>query len=262
MTANKRLIDRLRLVKEQSAAEPKAGVLPLVAFYGRDPASEETRAKMYDMMSRAMAADVIIAPPLAQQNNYLYLDMQDAITILNAKASPIEFLVSNGEMELGEDEDGMGGVRFHTAIRFRDLVNGAQIKGLKSANLDGVGGGGSAPIDIMAYQVDCRKILRRLREIVREEWVYRMLEAVVVMDEWLDLWPEGRSSDKRGVKRKQRMKTIIALHYGLDIAAKALGYMNKEAFIQRWHQGVPVMPQSVRHHMRDPRVANQLALLT
>ncbi|NKW09983.1 hypothetical protein HGG76_11785 [Ochrobactrum tritici] len=69
---------------------------------------------------------------------------------------------------------------------------------LKSANLEGTGGGGFGPTDIVSYQVDCRKILQRLKSAIGDEWVYQMLEAVVVMDEWLDLWPESRKADKRG----------------------------------------------------------------
>lgn len=263
MTASKRLMGRLKAAKEQASETLKPGVLPLVAFYGRGEELDEQRSRMYEMIGRVMASDTIgddVAASMPERRSFL--DVRDAVTILNAQASPIEFLVSNGEMELGPDEDGMGGVRFHTAIRFRDLVQGAQVKVLKSANLEGTGGGGFGPTDIVSYQVDCRKILQRLKSAIGDEWVYQMLEAVVVMDEWLDLWPESRKADKRGTKRKQRLKTILALHYGLDKVGKQLGYMNNAAFKQRWHRDVPEMPPSVRRRSRESRAANQLALLT
>ena len=63
----------------------------------------------------------------------MFLDLDDALAVLNANSSPIEFLVSQGELESGGDEEGMGGVRFHTALRLRDLISGAQVKGLKAA---------------------------------------------------------------------------------------------------------------------------------
>ncbi|NKW80327.1 hypothetical protein HGG72_08235 [Ochrobactrum pecoris] len=199
MTASKRLMGRLKAAKEQASETLKPGVLPLVAFYGRGEELDEQRSRMYEMIGRVMASDTLgddVVATMPERRSFL--DVRDAVTILNAQASPIEFLVSNGEMELGPDEDGMGGVRFHTAIRFRDLVQGAQVKVLKSANLEGTGGGGFGPTDIVSYQVDCRKILQRLKSAIGDEWVYQMLEAVVVMDEWLDLWPESRKADKRG----------------------------------------------------------------
>lgn len=263
MTATKRLMDRLKKVKELESEALKPGVLPLIAYYGRGEELNVQRQRMYEMISRVMAAGTITNEISGSaRDRRSFLDVSDAVTILNAQASPLEFLVSNGELELGEDEDGMGGVRFHTAIRFRDLVQGAQVKGLKSANLEGTGGGGFGPTDIVSYQVDCRKILQRVRNAVGEDWLCQMLEAVVVMDEWLDLWPESRKTDKRGIKRKQRLKTILALHYGLDAVGRSLGYMNEAAFKQRWPHGAPEVPQSVRRRSQESRVANQLALLT
>ncbi|NKW09984.1 hypothetical protein HGG76_11790 [Ochrobactrum tritici] len=125
MTASKRLMGRLKAAKEQASETLKPGVLPLVAFYGRGEELDEQRSRMYEMIGRVMASDTIgddVAASMPERRSFL--DVRDAVTILNAQASPIEFLVSNGEMELGPDEDGMGGVRFHTAIRFRDLVQG------------------------------------------------------------------------------------------------------------------------------------------
>lgn len=190
--------------------------------------------------------------PLAQliplSRGRVLLSMQDASHVLNASTSPVEFLVSNGDMETGEDEDGMGGVRFHTALRLRELVHGAQVKVLRSANLESPGGAAFGPTEIIGYQVDCRKKLAKVRLAVGKTWLYAMLESVVVMDDWMDLAPKPSREDPRGVARKQRLKTIRALHYGLDAAGKAMGYMNNAAFTQRWPHGCPVRPPSVHRH--------------
>lgn len=186
---------------------------------------------------------------MIRQDERIFLAMEDATLILNANSSPIEFLASSGELESGADDKGMGGARFHAAIRFRELVHGAQVVQLRSINLASARGAGGA-LDITGYQLDCQKILGRLKHGIEDVWIYPMLESVVVMDEWLDLVPVSRKLDKKGVKRKQRLKTIRALHYGLDKVGHSLGFMNTAAFMRRWPQSGPEMPPSVHHHIR------------
>lgn len=236
MIASRKLLERLEKAKEQAEAAE-----------GRQ-----------DMASMVANATSIMACEEPGMRHLSYVDMANAIVIMNANSSPVEFLVTNGDMEFGQDEDGMAGVRFHTAIRFRDLVAGAQVKALKSANLEATGGGGLGPADILSYQMDCRKHLARIRKAVGAEWVYSTLEAVVVFDEWLDLWPEPARIDRRGVKRKQRLKTIAALHYGLDVVGERLGYMNWSVFTKRWPHGAPALPPSVRRRIQATTVSGPL----
>lgn len=274
MATGQRILDRLKQAKERKLeseaedvrVEPARGVLPLSAFYGREKEQEELRTRMYDSVARVMAMRDIDLEKIGRpgpHGHYLILDMKDAYAILDASSSPIEFLVSRGEMEFEVDEDGMSGVRFHTALRLRDLINGSQVKGLKSPSLEGTGGGSSSPADIRGYQLDCMNIIGKIRKTMPEPWLYPMLEAVVFMDEWLDLWPvDEPRADKREAKRKQRLKTLQALHYALDRTGTTLCYMAEEDFMQRWPHGAPTVPPSVRRRSQASRVSNQLALLT
>lgn len=236
MIASKRLLERLEKMKEQAEAA-------------------EARQ---DLASQVANANYIMAIEEPGMQHLSYVDVANTTLVMNANSSPIEFLVTNGDMEFGQDEEGMAGVRFHAAIRFRDLVAGAQVKGLKSANLEAVSSGGFGPADILSFQMDCRKILARIRKAVGEEWIYSTLEAVVVYDEWLDLWPEPMKVDRRGVKRRQRLKTIAALHYGLDVVGETQGYMNWSVFKNRWPDGAPSIPPSVRRRIQATMVAGPL----
>lgn len=95
------------------------------------------------------------------------------------------------------------------------------------------------------------------------DWIYPMIADVVFMDEWLDIWPHNSKGGALSeAQRKQRLKTIHAVHYALDRVAVTLNYMGEEAFTQRWPHGEPAVPPSVRRRNRASRVANQLALLT
>ncbi|CCF19113.1 protein of unknown function [Pseudorhizobium banfieldiae] len=264
MATGQGILDRLKRAKA-SADEAPRGVLPLVAFYGRDEEREDMRTRMYQSVSRVMnALDVGDAPkPRGENSHHLMLDMNDAVTFLNASSSPVEYLVSRGELELEGDDAGMGGMRFHTALRFRDLVNGAQVKGLKSPSLEGTGGGGGVATDIRGYQLDCINLIGKIRKGMPEPWIYPMMEAVVFMDEWLDLGPERESrAVKRETLAKRRLKTLHALHYALDRTGVVLGYMAEDDFMQRWPDGVPAFPPSVRRRSQESKAANQLALLT
>lgn len=262
MATGQGILDKLKQVREAAEQEPKAGVLPLVAFYGRGEEEDELRARMYDTVARVMKMrdHEHVA---GHRAHYLYLDIDDALAILNANSSPIEFLVSQGELESGGDEDGMGGVRFHTALRLRDLISGAQVKGLKAAAFSESVSGGPGAADIRGYQLDCMKLLNRVRKDMPEAWIYPMMESIVFMDEWFDLFPEDhRTAEKRKVMRRQRLKTVNALHYALDRAGATLGYMTELEFMQRWPHGHPDVPTSVRRRNRASKAANQLALLT
>ncbi|WP_155956599.1 hypothetical protein [Rhizobium sp. CF080] len=247
-------------------ADTKAGVLPLVAFYGRDQQQEELRNRFYSAMERAMAFREDDFPDQmggGKKPHWTLVDLRDAIAVVNANSSPIEFLVSRGEMQTGRDLEGMGGVRFHTALRLRDLIDGARVNGMKSPNLEGGGGGGGKSADIRGYQLDCIKLLGRVKADMPEQWIFPMLESVVFMDEWMDLWPvtDGPVA-RREALRKRRLKTIQALHFALDRASLSLGYMQENDFRQRWGLDAPAQPYAARRHTQASTASNQLGLLT
>lgn len=266
MATGQGILNRLNALNKVEAEKP--GVLPLAAYYRREPDREAARGAMYKAIYRvANMTDAAIDQALARMNGeeaqprhrgprYQIVDMVSAVTVLNQMAGPLEYLVSNGEMETSADVEGLAGARFHTALRLRDLFDGAQVKGLRSPSLSG-GGGGGPPADINGYQLDCMRLLDRLRRGIAAAWAFPLLEALVWKDEWLDLAP-GQSPSKG----KGRTKTVQGLHYALDCAGAVLGYMPEEDISQRWPSGAPPVPPSIRRHIRASTAANQLGLLT
>lgn len=175
--------------------------------------------------------------------------------VIDENSGPIEFLVSRGEMESGKDAEGMGGARFHTALRFRDLMRGAQVKGLKSADLESTGGGGmSTAAHISGYQLDCMRLVGKIREGMPKPWVFEFLELVVWRDEWFDLWPEWTGNQvERRKRQEKREKTLRTLHFALDLAALSLGYLEEEEFRRRWKARSPAPSPEVRRRIRVSR---------
>lgn len=171
---------------------------------------------------------------------------------INELSGPIEYLTSRGELESGKDIAGMGGVRFHTAIRFRELVEGAQVKNLRSPNLGGTGGGSGKAGDIPGYKLDCIIKVDGVKSAMPKPWVFEMLLQVVWNDDWLDLrlpeikLPESADSSIRErarklkeQKRKQRLGTIETLCWALDIAALQMGYIDQQFYRRRWLRRKP-----------------------
>lgn len=266
MATGQGILDRLKRVRSAPATEAKLGVLPLAAFYGREPDREELRNKMYAAVERAMAfRDDEFSKRMGggKAAHWTLVDLRDAIMVVNAASSPIEFLVSRGEMETGTDFDGMSRMRYHTALRLRDLIDGARVNGMKSPSFAGGGGGGGKAADIRGYQLDCINLLGRVKKDMPADWVFPMLESVVFMDEWMDLVPDVTSAPKkRAAHRKARAKTLQAIHFALDRAGLSLGYLGEADFRQRWSLGCPPRPAATRRHNRASTASNQLALLT
>lgn len=267
MATGQGILDRLKKAKETPASDTKAGVLPLAAFYGRDPEQEWKRDRMYAAVERALAFREENFPEKmrgGRETAWTLVDFQESVVVVNANSSPIEFLVSRGELQGSVDPDGMGGVRFHTALRLRDLIDGARVNGMKSPSFDGGGGGGGGKAaDIRGYQLDCMNLLGRVKKAMPASWIFPMLEAVVFMDDWLDLWPDFSTAPKRrATQKRQRAKTIKALHFALDITGLTLGYLADLDFKQRWNLAEPSQPPSARRHTRGSTASNQLALLT
>lgn len=247
MATGQGVLERLKKAKAKGG---RPGILPLIAFYGREPERERERNRMYAQIMQVMKMpdaepDALPETP-ASRRNLLFIDLEDAVAIMDLNVSPIEYLVSEGEMETREDSDGIAGVRFSTAIRLRDLVAGVKNGGLRAPTLELIDrstAGGAIP----GYQIDCGKILARLRADMSEPWLFPMIESVVVEDDWLDLRHDGwLPNEQRRSWRSRRRKTITALHYGLDVAAVTLGHLMWHALDARWPDGAPEMPPVLR----------------
>lgn len=183
---------------------------------------------------------------------------------INELSGPIEYLTSRGELESGKDIAGMGGVRFHTAIRFRELVEGAQVKNLRSPNLGGTGGGSGKAGDIPGYKLDCMIKVDGIKSAMPKPWVFEMLLQVVWNDDWLDLKtaeikaPEGadaitreRIRKTKELKRKHRLGTIETLCWALDIAALQMGYTDRQNYRRRWLRRKPRPSAQAAHRIQE-----------
>lgn len=248
-----------RLNKIKKGDQEKPGVLPLRAFYGRDPEAEFERGRMYRQMAEVMRLpETPRGHHFAAAEGISYVSDKSGLFIVNANSSPLEHLVAKGQMETREDEEGMGGARYHTALRFRELMDGAQVKTIRSPSLEGTGGGGAVSAgDIRGYQLDCMKLVERVKKGM-SPWLFHILEAVVWRDDWIDIKGEPVSK----TKMKERRKTIAALHYALDCAGVALGYLPEPEVTQRWPHGAPKMPPAVRRRILASMDGGRLSLQT
>lgn len=259
MSAAKKLMERM---KSKAAPDLKrSGVLPLRAFYGRDPEREILRDRMYASIGRVMSADErgVTNSGRYQVQSNVFIG-EGSASVFNAGAAPIEYLVMRGEMATDRDDEGMAGARFHTAIKLRQLFDGAQRKGMKSPSIDGMGGGGSGgTVDISGYQIDCIRKVGRLAEEMVSPWLFDLVRNVVWMDEWYDL----NAPDKMPKWRAdERMETIFALHFGLDVAAVTLGYEMEGCLTVRWEATRPKMPSSVSRRNQGTMAPDPLSLRT
>lgn len=255
MATGQGILERLR--KAKAGEEEIRGVLPLVAFYGREPERERARNRMYhDIAMQVMTQE--------RASRFMYFGVGEKVTVVDTLSSPLEFLASRGELESDLDQVGMGGARFHTALRFRDLMEGAQVKGLKSPSLEGNGGGGGTSAgDIRSYQLDCIKILKRLKDKIAAAWAFDLVEGIVWRDDWFDLHPEATASQRRQrAMLRDRTATVTALHFALDSAGVVLHYIPEEDFKQRWADQTPALPPVIRRRIRASMAPSRLALQT
>lgn len=226
-------------------ARPR-GVLPMAAFYGREPAQERERNRMYGQLARVLAMP---APdlPTAQtvRRDLLFVDMSDSIAILDVQSSPIWFLVSEGDLESEADESGMGPLRFQVALRLRDVIGGARGQSVRSPKLERVDRGSSSAGDITGFQLDCIRIIDQICKGM-DARLWAMIEAVIYQDSWLNLGPaKNVPAERRAAWRRRRTATLQVLHYGLDVAATRLRYMTSAGLRGRWPKGAPPVPLTV-----------------
>jgi hypothetical protein len=250
LSTGKSLKQRLAQVRKRKVESISS--LPLIAFYGREPDREILRTKMYAAIERSFVEADGSSPTFGLGRSFLLND--GGALVLNVTSSPLEYLVSRGELEGEGDEEGAAGARYHTAIRFRDLIDGAQVKALKSPSWEGTGGGGFGPADIRSFQLDCIKIIGRVRTAMPASWVFGFVEAVVCKDEWFDIEDKDRKS--------KREETLLALRFGLDAIAAELGYIMEEDFSRRWMEQPAREPSAARRRSPGSKASDPLALRT
>lgn len=180
----------------------------------------------------------------------------DRPVLVNENAGPVEFLVSRNELEIMADPDGMGAVRFQTALRFRELMAGAEVKGLHSPDWSSAGGGsgGTGASNVRAHQLDCMMRVGEVRDAMRKPWMFQLLERVVFRDEWLNIFPDNDENPKRRARKAlERRQTVQSLHYVLDVAGVVLGHVTGDEVRRRWKAGEPAPARPVRRRMRASR---------
>ena len=249
-TARSSILDR---IKQPKQLDTRRGVLPLKAFYGRDAAFEQRRSDFYDDVRRITALEEV-EEQLPSRRHFAIIDLKDSIALINPNSGPIEYLVYRGDMETARDEEGMGGLRFHTALRFRDLVDGSRVNGMKSPSFEGGGGGGGGPKDITSYQMDCMGRIAKIQSIMPQPWLYPFVESIVVLEQWFDL----RLVDDEPRTQKVRIKTIMALHYALDHIAIAMSCLEWLTLRRRWRHDAPTaLPSAAGGSLRGPLAATR-----
>lgn len=231
MSAGKALKERLR--KVQTGEHLTGGALPLIAFYGREPAVEEMRRRFYDRCERVFNSTEIDDIEIAGSQRLVIVNGKMAI--VNPDAGLVEKLIAAREMTTERDSKGMLGIRYHTALKLRELIDGAQVKTMRSPALDREGGGGGfGPGEIRGYQLDCMRKLRGMREQLGawgETNLADLLEDVVCHDAFRD--PRPREIAQADPLPHEKMLTL--LHLSLDVAAASLGYLDDNSVQQRWN---------------------------
>lgn len=148
--------------------------------------------------------------------------------ILNA--APLEFLYSKGMLHGDLDAHGAAYRRFSAGQRLRGIFEGAEISGLKAANLEGASGGGMPGRLPGEYKMDCIRCLAELRGPDRAHAIrpglFKLLEAVVYEDRWI--WEK--------VRPDRQAQIILKLHKALDLLSVRLNMMAARDFNARWYR--------------------------
>ena len=146
--------------------------------------------------------------------------------ILNA--APLEFLYSKGMLHGDLDAHGAAYRRFSAGQRLRGIFEGAEISGLKAANLEGASGGGMPGRLPGEYKMDCIRWLAELRGPDRVHAIrpglFKLLEAVIYEDRWV--WESVRQDRQKSV--------ILRLHKALDLLSVRFQMMAARDFNARW----------------------------
>ncbi|NEH72302.1 hypothetical protein [Rhizobium leguminosarum] len=234
MTAG--LKERLREMRLDREAFAKK-VLPLAAYYGRDSDFEARRNEFYSAMAKAHGwlakakADEEIDGRAGRDGRpaeIASIGRERAVPIITNTA-PLEYLYSKGFLQGKDDAHGAANRRLNAGQRLRSISEGAQISGLKAANLEGSSGGGIPGRLPGEYKMDCIRWLSELRGAFQtprlEQSLFSMVEDVVVHDVWL--WEKARAD--------RRDRVITKLLKALDELSVRFHMMTMRDFNARWY---------------------------
>ncbi|NML73083.1 hypothetical protein HHL25_02980 [Rhizobium sp. S-51] len=233
----------------QAARQEKRGlasrVLPLVAFYGREPTLERRRGEFYAAMAKAYGwaewkqrpgkkeREIGGEPGREGRPAHITRIGIDQAFPVDTNAAPLEFLYTKGLLQTRNDAHGSAYRRLSAGLRFRNLLEGSEICGLRAASFEGAGGGSSTGLQPGEYKMECIRFLSVMRGPESAGGMpadlLSLLEDVVYFDRWT--W-EGR-------KGKQRDIMFDEIRKALDRVSVPLRLMTRSGFDQRWHRPAP-----------------------
>ncbi len=242
----------------------RKGILPLSAFYGRDPDFEDRRNHFYAAMEKAYRRDGTAkeeeidmrAGRDGRPAEIASIGRERAMPVITNSA-PLEYLFSKGMLQTKDDTHGAAYRRLSAGQRLRSVWEGAQISGLKAANFEGSSGGGAPGRLPGEYKMDCIRWLSELRGHNQtpglEQSQFSMVEDLVFHDIWL--WEKVRAD--------RREKVILKLLKALDDLSVRFHMMEKRDFNARWYparrseaeQGSPDQPLAL--HPEEPSAPMQ-----
>lgn len=216
--------------------------LPLIAFYGREPALERRRGEFYSAMAKTFGWAEWKQRPAKKERaaggepgrdgrpaHITRIGIDQAFPV-DTNAAPLEFLYAKGLLQTRDDVHGSAYRRLSAGLRLRSLLEGAEICGLRAASLDGAGGGSSIGLQPGEYKMECIRFLSVMRGPENAGGMpadlLKLLEDVVYCDRWT--W-EGR-------KGKQLAMMLDEIRKALDRVSVPLRLMTKSGYDQRWHR--------------------------
>ncbi len=234
-----------RKIRKRTRKGSRRGILPMNAFYGRDPKPESRRQQFYGTMATVYGFEnwrqqpeteeaQDLKPGYGGRGRDLRKVTQKTAVEVNANCAPLEYMAEKGWLhseELEEDQ-ATAMIRFQAALRLRDLIEGSQISTLASPDMDRVGAGGNG-LPINDTKVDCIKFLERIKTSCKdsirlfgnaEPMAYDLISGIVGADLWVwEYWPSRM--------RRPRMRIV---HYGFDCVSFEVGELSVDEFDRRW----------------------------
>jgi hypothetical protein len=231
-------------------------VLPPVAYYGREPAFEQKRIEFYSAMAAAFGwkewrlnPEIVMVTSAGGRDGrkaeLASIGRERAVPIITNTA-PLEYMFSKGMLHGKDDAPGASHRRLNAGQRLRSIWEGAQISGLKAANLEGSSGGGMPGRLPGEYKMDCIRWLAELRganeTVGLVQAPFSIIEDLVYHDKWV--WEKVR------VDRRERF--ILKIHRALDELSVRFHMMTMRDFNARWY---PLQRRAEEQESPDPSPA-------
>ncbi|MCV9960768.1 hypothetical protein OIU34_02550 [Pararhizobium sp. BT-229] len=230
-------------------------VLPLYAFYARDSEFERRRLQFYTDMEKALKEEVRapkkkvatggVSGRDGRKAELASIGRERAMPVITNSA-PLEHLFSKGMLQGKRDSHGAAYRRLSVGLRLRGICEGAEISGLRAANLEGASGGGMPGRLPGEYKMDCIRWLAELRganEIAGlAQSPFSIIEDLVYHDKWV--WEK--------VRPDRRERFLLKIHRALDELSVRFYMMAERDFNARWH---PEQPRAEAQGSPDPSPA-------